>query len=233
PSEWPEHEKLSNVELGYRFAKDRIQFGLNLYAMEYKNQLVLTGAVNDVGEVIRTNVDESYRRGIELVFQYPVTKKLQVGGNATFSDNRITRFTESIGEWDGAYQTFSNQYNNTSISYSPNTIAALMLSYKANSYFTFNMQGKHVGQQFLDNTENQNRKLDAFTILDASVNYNNAGIKGIKNLSVGFYLNNILNQFYAPNGYTFSGVIAGNREDFNYLYPMAGFNWMMKLGVTL
>ena len=233
PTDWPEHEKLSNVELGYRYAKDRIQLGINLYSMEYTNQLVLTGAVNDVGEVIRTNVDESYRRGIELEFQYPVTKKLQFGGNATFSDNKIVSFTESLSEWDGAYQTFSNEYKNTSISFSPNSIAAAMLSYKVNSNFTFNMQGKYVGQQFLDNTESEQRNLDAFTVLDASVNYNNGEIKGIKNLTIGFYLNNVLNEFYAPNGYTFSGVIDNKRRDFNYLYPMAGFNWMMKIGIML
>ncbi|PCJ66788.1 MAG: TonB-dependent receptor [Bacteroidetes bacterium] len=233
PSEWPEHEAMENVELGYRYTNGRKRLNLNLYTMNYTNQLVLTGAVNDVGEAIRTNVKESFRQGIELDFQYPITENLQAGGNLTLSQNKIESFTEYVGEWDGTYGTISTQYNNTDISFSPNTIAAAMLSYKANDHFTLNAQGKYVGKQYLDNTQNNARSLDAFTNMDVSLNYTSKEIKGTKLLNIGLYLNNVFNQYYAPNGYTFSGYLGGERQDFNYVYPMAGFNWMMKLSMTL
>ncbi len=229
----PEHESMENVEIGYRYANGRKSINVNLYNMQYDNQLVLTGAVNDVGEAIRTNVLNSYRRGVEVDFQYPLTKNLQAGGNLTLSENKIDQFTEYVGEWDGAYDLIEKKYSNTDIAFSPNTIAAAMLSYKATEHFTLNASGKYVGKQFLDNTQSDARSLDAFTNVDLSINYISTKVKGTKNLNVGLFLNNVLNQFYAPNGYTFSGYIRGERQDFNYLYPMAGFNWMMKVSMTL
>jgi iron complex outermembrane receptor protein len=194
--------------------------------MQYTNQLVLTGAVNDVGEAIRTNVDESYRRGVEVEFQYPLSDKLQAGGNFTFSENKIRKFTEYVGEW-------SAQYENTDISFSPNLITAAVLSYKVNPKFTLTSQAKYVGKQYLDNTQSDERSLDAFTNIDLSLSYQTKEIPGIRQFTLGLYVNNALNQYYAPNGYTFSGFIDNQRQDFNYLYPMAGLNWMMKLSMTL
>jgi iron complex outermembrane receptor protein len=233
PNNWPEAEHLKNIELGYRYAKDRTRLGINLYNMDYTNQLVLTGAVNDVGEAIRTNVNASFRQGVELDFQVPLTDKLQFGGNTTLSKNKIANFTETVFEWDGNYAEISTNYENTDIAFSPNIISAAMLSYKPSLNFTFGFAGKYVGTQYLDNTQSSDRKLDGFTNLDANISYTNRTITGIENFTMGLYLNNVLNQFYAPNGYTFSGYINNQRQDFNYLYPMAGFNWMIKLGILL
>jgi iron complex outermembrane receptor protein len=233
PNDWPEHEQLNNIEVGYKYFKGRKQFNINFYDMQYTNQLVLTGAVNDVGEAVRTNVDESYRRGVEIEFQYPIFEKLQVGGNLTFSENKISKFTEYVGEWDEPYDIMSMDYEDTDISFSPNLISAGMLSYKVNPNFTLTSQAKYVGRQFLDNTQINDRSLDAFTNIDLSLNYQTKDIPGIRQLTIGFYVNNVLNQYYAPNGYTFSGFINNQRQDFNYLYPMAGINWMMKLSMTL
>jgi iron complex outermembrane recepter protein len=227
----PLHETMENVEVGYRYANNRKQLNVNLYTMQYTNQLVLTGAVNDVGQAIRTNVKNSYRSGIEIDFQYPITKKLQGGGNVTLSENKIQTFTQFTDDWDNWPIQISKQFINTDIAFSPNTIAAALLSYQANTFFTLNASGKYVGKQYLDNTQNDMRSLDAFTNLDFSINYTSAELKGAKKINVGLYLNNVLNQFYAPNGYTFSGYSGGERQDFNYVYPMAGFNWMMKVNV--
>ena len=201
--------------------------------MLYTNQLVLTGAVNDVGEAIRTNVGESFRRGIEVDFQVPLSSKLQFGGNTTLAQNKIKQFTETVFEWDGNYSGITKDYFDTDISFSPNLISAAMLSYRPNTNFTFGLVGKYVESQYLDNTASSDRKLDAFTNIDATINYINRTLNGIENFTVGLYLNNVLNEFYAPNGYTFSGYINNQRADFNYLYPMAGFNWMLKVGVLL
>ena len=232
-SDHPQHESMENVEIGYRYSNGRKLINGNLYNMQYDNQLVLTGAVNDVGDAVRTNVKSSYRRGVEIDFQYPLTKQLQAGGNLTLAQNKIAQFTENVAEWDGQFAIIEKEYTNTDIAFSPNTIAAAMLSYKPNKYFSINGMGKYVGKQYLDNTQSSSRSLNAFTNVDLSINYQSSEVKGIKSLNVGLYLNNVLNEYYAPNGYTYSEYIAGKRQDFNYVYPMAGFNWMMKLSLTL
>jgi iron complex outermembrane receptor protein len=229
----PEHESMENVELGYRYSSGRKRVNVNLYNMQYDNQLVVTGAINDVGGAVRTNVANSYRRGIELDFQYPITDKLQAGGNLTLSENKIAALNELVGPYDTLSSALTTEYTDTDIAFSPNTIAALMLSYKATKHFTLNASGKYVGQQYLDNTQSKARSLDAFTNVDLSINYISTEVKGTKTLNVGLFLNNVLNQYYAPNGYTYSGIIGGARQDFNFLYPMAGFNWMMKVSMTL
>ncbi|MFT5513345.1 MAG: iron complex outermembrane receptor protein [Bacteroidia bacterium] len=233
PSDWPKHEHLDNVEMGYRYNKRRTQVGITLYHMQYVNQLVLTGAVNDVGDAVRTNVASSYRQGIELEGQFPITKKLQFGGNFTLSANKIESFTEYVGEWDGNYETISKSYLNTDISFSPKTIGMAMLSYKATKNAKLDMSLKHVGQQFLDNTESNARMLNGFATVNFSMQYAVPVKAGETRLHFSVYLNNILDQSYAPNGYTFSGYMAGERQDFNYLYPMAGRNIMLKARLDL
>lgn len=229
----PEHESMENVELGYRYSSGRKRLNVNLYNMQYDNQLVVTGAINDVGGAVRTNVANSYRRGVEVDFQYPITDKLQAGGNLTLSQNKIAALSELVSPFDTLSTNLTTQYTDTDIALSPNTIAAAMLSYKVTKHFTLNASGKYVGQQYLDNTESEARSLDAFTNVDLSINYISTEVKGTKTLNVGLFLNNVLNQYYAPNGYTYSGIIGGERQDYNFLYPMAGFNWMMKVSMTL
>ena len=112
-------------------------------------------------------------------------------------------------------------------------ITAAVLSYKVNPNFTLTSQAKYVEKQFLDNTQSDERSLDAFTNIDLSLNYQTNEIPGIRQFTIGLYVNNVLNQYYAPNGYTFSTLSNSQRQDFNYLYPMAGLNWMMKLSMTL
>ena len=233
PNNRPDHEHLDNVEMGYRYSKRRRQFGITLYHMQYVNQLVLTGAVNDVGDAVRTNVASSYRQGIELEGQLPITKKLQLGGNFTLSANKIDSFTEHIGEWDGNFETISKSYRNTDISFSPSTIGMAMLSYRPTKNVKLDFAVKHVGEQFLDNTESSLRKLDGFETVDFSIQYALPVKSGGTRVRLSLYINNLLNQSYAPNGYTFSGYLQGQRQDFNYLYPMAGRNVMLKARLDL
>ncbi len=231
--EWPEHEQLNNIEIGYRFKQGRKVLNINVYDMQYINQLVLTGAVNDVGEAIRTNVDNSYRRGVEVEVQYPLSKRIQIGGNLTASQNKIASFTEFIGEWDDDYEVLSFEHQDKDISFSPNLVSALMLSYKVNKNWSIDFFEKYVSAQYLDNTQSDDRMLESFFNLDASIAYNTSKIDGIEAFNVGLYINNALNAFYAPNGYTYGGYLGGQRADFNYLYPMAGRNIMLKASVKL
>ncbi|MCB9261766.1 MAG: TonB-dependent receptor [Flavobacteriales bacterium] len=230
---WPMAEQLDDIETGYKLKRKRTMLGLNVYYMNYKNQLVLTGAINDVGEAIRQNVAKSYRRGIEAEFQCALSKSLQLGGNLTLSQNKIVDFIETIYEWDDDYETFTNTYKNTNISFSPSIISAAQLGYKVNPNFTLNIHSKYVSKQFLDNTQSENRMLPSFHYTDVSINYSTDQFKGIKKTTLSLFFNNIFNQSFAPNGYTFGGILQNQRADFNYVFPMAGFNWMLKIRIEL
>ena len=227
---WPKSEQLQNIELGYKYQNAKSYFNINLYRMFYINQLVLTGGVNDVGGAIRFNVPESWRQGIEIDGQYQITKEFSMGGNLTVSENKIRRF--SVDFFDDFDETIVTQtYENTDIAFSPNIIGALMAGYKPKEGIMLNIFAKYVGDQYLDNTQSDFKKLDAFTNVDLSLNIENPFNFG-KNTNLGFYFNNVLNAMYAPNGYTFGWMYNRQEQYFNYLYPMAGFNWMVKLSAN-
>lgn len=219
----PHPENLKDFEFGYRFLKAKFMMQTNLYAMLYKNQLVLTGAINSVGESIRTNVPSSYRAGIEIQASFVPTNKWHFSGNLTLSRNKIKQFTEVIVSYDDS-PTIENTFTNTDISFSPSVIAGGQLSFLPNKRWEFSLLPKYVGKQYLDNTSNNNRKLAAYFLNDVRVIYA-LKPKALKDLSVSLLLNNILNKMYASNGYTYSYIYGGVITE-NYVYPQAGFNFL-------
>ncbi len=233
----PKAEKITNVELNYNHKFYRfISLYSTFFYMGYQDQLVLTGQINDVGAYARTNVDNSYRAGIELMTKIQFNKKLNAQANVSFSQNKIGNFTEFIDDYDNGGQ-LENDYTNTDISFSPNVIAGAQISYyplrggveNTLENLSIDLMPKYVGQQFLDNTENEARSIDAFTSTDLIINAPlNFDKKGKLNLRAGLY--NVFNSLYETNGYTFS-YIAGGPNTFNYLYPQAGFRFMFGIGV--
>lgn len=157
------HETLYNLEAGYRLRTKRFFLNANYYWMDYDNQLVLTGQINDVGGYTRTNIDDSYRMGIELEGGYRISKKLQFGGNVTFSQNKIAQFTEFIDNYDVGGQ-IEIVHENTDIAFSPNIIAAANLTYMPVKGLSMSIIPKYVGEQFLDNTSNRDRMIDDYLI---------------------------------------------------------------------
>ena len=226
----PKHETLNNVELGYRLAKQKFYFTANYYLMAYKNQLVLTGKINDVGVYSRTNVDKSYRSGIELesgVFLFE--KKFQIKGNVTFSQNKIREFCEFIDNYDLGGQD-SIVHKNTDIAFSPNLIASLTLTYSPIKDLNFSILSKYVSKQFLDNTSADSRSLDAYFITNFMVNYSTSKIFG-KEITFGIQANNILNHLFENNGYTWGYIYGGKRIDENFYYPQAGINFLGRIAI--
>jgi iron complex outermembrane receptor protein len=215
--------------------------------MYYKNQLVLTGELNDVGAGIRTNVPESYRTGIEVQTAWKIIKPLTWKWNAAYSINKVKTFTEFLYVYDENYEVAfveEIKYNNTDISFSPNLVAGSTLSYVPVKNLELSFISKYVGKQYLDNTQSESRKLDAYFVNHFSINYSltqNTFKQGnkfpFKEVQFQLLLNNIFNTLYANNGYVFSEAYlneAGNafsRADYNYLYPQAGFNFLF--GVNL
>ncbi len=232
PQSRPGPETLEDIELGIDFGTYRFRLSMTAYQMNYTNALILTGEVNDVGAYTRINVEEAYRKGLEFGFASRLNRQISAGGNITFSENIVPEFTEYIDDWTNGGQ-IAFKHESTSLAFSPKIVSSAYLNMKLNSALSLDLIGKYVGDQYLDNTESEDRKLDAFNTLNMAAHLNFQKLKKLKLLQLHLYLNNITGENYAPNGYTFSGQIDGERESFNYVYPMAGFNWMLKLSIEL
>ena len=227
----PKEEKLHDFELGVETKKKDYSFAATAYYMLYKDQLVLTGKINDVGAFTRTNVANSYRAGIELQGSYLFTKWLNITTNITFSKNKIKEFSEFADDYDNGGQV-EIKHNNTDITLSPNVISSNQVNFIINKNIGISLVGKYVGKQYLDNTENEGRVLNSYYTQDikASIKIPN---KLFKETVLMASLNNVFNKRYQPNGYTFSYVYAGSFTTENYYFPMAGTNFMLSLNVKL
>jgi iron complex outermembrane receptor protein len=193
--------------------------------MQYKNQLVLTGALNDVGAATRINIPESYRAGIELEASWTLSKKISWQGNIALSRNKIKNFTEYIFIDDTFEQQIFN-YSNTDISFSPNSVASSTLTFEPIQKLRFSLISKYVGKQFLDNTQSDLRKLDAFTTQAIRINWNPEFFKA-PGIEFALSVNNILDAKYSPNGATYPAIYGGQRYDFNYYFTQAGRNILL------
>lgn len=231
----PKPEQLTNVEIGYRYRTGKVFVNTNYYLMDYRNQLILTGEINDVGNYIRTNVNNSYRMGLEIETGYMITKKWSLAGNLTLSQNKIKEFNEYIDNYDN-YDTNGNmiqtivKHTNTDIAFSPNVIGSIGISYLPLKNLELNLLNKFVGKQYLDNTSNESKKLDAYSISNLMINYR-IKCKGVDEIKIGFVLNNLLNHHYENNGYTWGYIYGGQRITENFYYPQAGRNFLLRLAI--
>jgi iron complex outermembrane receptor protein len=225
----PKSEQLNNLEAGYRFKNTNLSAGVNVYGMWYKDQLVVTGKINDVGEYYRQNVDDSYRAGVEFDVAYVINPKFSILANAALSKNKIKNFSEFIDDYDNGGQIVNN-YKSTDISFSPNSVISGELVYNPIKSLGLSWQSKYVGKQFLDNTENDSRKLDAYWVNNARLAYN-FNCKGVKNINVALLANNILNNKYESNGYTFGYFSGGAQTTENFYFPQSGTNLMLSLNL--
>jgi iron complex outermembrane receptor protein len=234
-TEVPRPERLNNVEAGLRAKSGGFSYAANFYYMGYKDQLILTGQINDVGAYIRENVAASYRAGIELEGGYAFSKTWTLGGNLALSQNKIREFTEYIDDYSvDEFRQETNTYTNTDIAFSPNVVGSAIIEYKPAKNLSFNWLSKYVGRQFLDNTANEARSLDAFFTNDLRISYT-ATPRFFKGLEVNLLINNLFNELYEPNGYTFSYFVPGGTGrglvTENFYYPQAGTNFL--LGVRM
>lgn len=209
----PKPEKLDDFELGWRFDNDKVKLQTNAYYMGYKDQLVLTGALTDVGDFIRANSGESYRLGIEIDAGIVLHKNLQWHPNLAFSKNTNIDF----------YDASSDNFSDTAISYSPEIIVGSSLVYTPVEKLHIALLSKYVGSQFMSNTELEASKLDAYFTTDFQLKWQKDNILGLKQVAFTGLLNNVLNEKYASNGYMWGET--------PYYFPQAGTNFL--LGVNL
>jgi iron complex outermembrane receptor protein len=229
PGITPKHETLYNFELGYTYKNDRLKANVNGYLMMYQNQLVLTGQLNDVGASVRSNVENSYRAGVEGDATLIITEKILLNANLTLSENKIRKYVEVLYDYTDGFDVVEETFINTDISFSPSVIGASTLILKPFKNSEIAIITKYVGRQYLDNTQNSSRSLDAFSTTDVKLGYL---IKStlFKEVEISLLVNNIFNAMYSSNGYTYSYVV-GDRVTENFFYPQAGINFLT--GITL
>jgi len=198
---YPKSERLNDYEMGYQFKSERFSAGANLYYMDYKDQLVLTGQLNEIGEAMAANMPNSYRMGVELMGSALLAKNLTLHLNATFSKNRIQDFTEVIYE-DGWKNPIETQLGDTPIAFSPDMLLNGSINYTLGA-FDMVWQTQYVSKQYMSNSKNEQQVLDAYNVSNFSLNYH-FSLPHIKRVSVGVTLYNVFDEEYENNGWAYS-----------------------------
>ncbi len=225
----PDPERLYDFELGYRGDFGRIEAGVNLYYMLYRDQLINTGEVNDVGNIVRENVPESYRAGIELELGARILPTLHWSGNATFSRNKINEYEHFLDDFDAGGQQ-SQILTGVDISFSPSVIANSVLTYQTGRFST-EWISQFVSRQYLDNTQSGARSIDPYWTNDLLIRYELRNFPFVNSIVASLQVNNILNEKYVSNGYTFGWISGGEEQFFNYFYPQATRNILANLRI--
>lgn len=226
----PKAETLHDIELGAERKEKKYSFTANAYFMNYKNQLVLVGNINDVGAYTRINVPNSYRIGIELQGTVLLNKFSNITGNISFSKNKIKNFTERVDDYDNG-GTKNNFYQSTDISFSPSIVAGGSINFIPVKNGEISLLSKYVDRQYLDNTAQKSRSLNGYYVQDVRLSYLLEN-KLFKATNIIVQMNNVFNKKYEANGYTFSYVSGGLTTE-NYYFPMAPFNCMIGLNIRL
>ncbi len=223
-TEKPKREQLHNIEVGVQKKEwiPGLQAGLNFYLMYYRDQLVLTGKINDVGAYTRTNLPESFRLGAEAEVRYQ-QKKWGLNYSLALSRNRAINYTGYYDNFDTGGQ-LSVKYGNTPLTLSPGIIQVLSLDWRPVKNTEITLFNKYVGKQYLDNSGNAGRALDAFTVTDAKITYRIPTRNWLRKIQLTFQVNNLFNARFEPNGYTFSYMTGNQLVTENYFFPMAGTN---------
>lgn len=232
-NERPTSERLYNTEFGYRFKSAGFSFEANVYNMKYKNQLILTGKISEIGELLTTNIPDSYRRGVEVSAAVKITDWLKWDANVALSQHKIIDFTEQdVDVYDADWNWIdsqSNELGTTNIAYSPNVVANSMLTFKQNQ-FECGLISNYVGKQYIDNSSDDARSIPDYFINNLSAQYS-LKLKNMKSIDFRVLVNNIFDVKYVSNGYVwYTYYLDGNRENDLRFFPQAGINFLA--GIT-
>ena len=230
PNSRPLHETLYDTEIGFKYSTSDFRFNANAYIMNYDNQLIKTGEINDVGYFTSENVKSSFRRGIELEGSVLLSKKLAWAANMTLSENKIDSFIQYIDSWDTGGQE-EVIYTNTDLAFSPSIIWASQLTYNFEDNFSLDFITKYVGEQFIDNSSSNDRKLDDYLVNNLRVTYDLKS-KIFNYARISLQINNLFDEEYVSNAWIYRFVSDGYdpSEDDHYVtqgsdggYNMAGY----------
>ena len=230
--EYPKAEKLYDYELGYTYRNTWLSAGVNFYYMDYKDQLVLTGELNEIGEAMARNVPDSYRTGVELMLGVKPCRWFQWDINGTLSKNRVKNFTEKLyeDEWKNPIEV---EHGNTPIAFSPDFILNNRFSF-SHKGFEAALQSQYVSKQYMSNAKQAEQTLDAYFVSNLNLAYT-FQLRHVKSVTVGFTIYNLFNEKYENNGYAGSGYTLkdGKPERYNYAgyAAQAGTNVMGNISI--
>ncbi|MFD1094801.1 TonB-dependent receptor [Salegentibacter chungangensis] len=227
----PEPEELNDFELGWRYAAPKVKLNTNLYLMDYRNQLVLTGGIDDVGAFVRENSGNSYRLGLEIDADIRFSNKFSIRPNLAVSRNKNVDY---VATWDGELV----DYGDTDISYSPEIVAGNVVNYTPVNGLELKLFSKYVGEQYMSNFEAEGSKLDSYFVTDFNVQYTWKNAPLFKEIVFTGLVNNIFDEEYVSNGYYYTynipnAELPGGQETFDGAgyYPQATVNYLA--GITL
>jgi len=230
PNSRPLYETLYDTEIGFRYKSKNLTFNTNLYLMNYENQLIKTGELNDVGYFTSNNVKSSYRRGVEIEGRCLLTKKLSWAANITLSKNKLDTMTQFIDNWDtGGQEEILHQ--NTDLAFSPDIIWSSKFLYNYNDNISLGFISKYVGKQYIDNTSSDGRNLDDYLTSNLQLDYNFKS-KIFKTIKMSVLINNIFDNEYISNAWLYRFISEGfdPRESDHYItkgvdnrFNMAGY----------
>ena len=231
PNEQPTSERLYDTELGYQFLSSRFSAGANLYYMRYKDQLILTGKISDIGEPLTTNISDSYRAGIEIMAGWKLSNNFRWDGNLTLSQNKILNFIETVPAYDASWNKIAPiEYSlgKTNIAYSPSVIANSIFTFSHKS-FEGGLHSSYVGRQYYDNTSSRARSIDPYFVNNVSLKYTLPFKQYLNGVDFLFLINNLFNVEYSSNAYGWSTYEDGKRNDTSFYFVQAGTNFLASL----
>jgi iron complex outermembrane recepter protein len=231
----PKAERLNDIEMGAEYNGANYNWGITFFYMQYNNQLVQTGKINDVGDAIRINVPKSYRTGIELQGKIILNKYFSLNGNFALSANKLKNFSDYTPMYDASFDFVKQDtfYASSSVlAFSPAVVSNAALQVFPFKNAAISLNGKFVSKQYLDNTTNEKRKLNGYFVQDLQLSY---VIKNVlfKEINIIARVNNLFNKKYESNGYTYSYFYDASLVTENFYFPMAGRNFMIGLSLKL
>lgn len=229
----PRPERLYDLEAGYVFRSARSSVGLNLYGMYYRDQLVPTGELSNVGYSIMTNVEKSYRIGAEITAGFKPSGSIGLDMSLTISSNKIVNFLEhyidyNTTDWSEEYR--SNNLGTVDIAYSPSITGSSDLYANILPPLKVHLISKYVGRQYFDNTMNSERMLDPYFVSNAMIDFEPA-LKSLRGASLQLLVTNIFNVKYESNAYGGNWFEDGQEKTWAYYFPQAGTGFMLRLGL--
>jgi iron complex outermembrane receptor protein len=216
----PQAERLFDYELGYTFSQGIFSAGVNLYFMDYKDQLVKTGQLSDTGNPLSVNVPDSYRMGIELQASLKPVEWFDWSANATLSRNRIKDFVEYIYE-DEWTNPIAFRRGDTPIAFSPDLILNNAFNFRACG-FDATLQSQYVGKQYMNNAKSKEAVIDSYFVTNLHLGYTFQQLEGVKRLHLGFSIYNLFNKKYFNNGYAGAGYYKDDAGQ-PVIYRYAGY----------
>lgn len=225
------HEKLTDYELGYSYRNRKMALNANLFYMDYKDQLVMTGEINNVGNTIMTNVDKSYRLGLEGSAAFQFNRYFALDFNFALSQNKILNYVDYVDNYDADWNYLGQIENNlgtTDISFSPNIIGGFNFKVTPINHLDIVFQEKYVGRQYIDNTSTLSRSLDPYFVSNVNINYEWKQTL-FKDLNFNLSVNNIFNNKYCSNAWVYKAAVGGEEYIEDGYFSQAGINFMFSV----